>query len=388
MLRNRHAYRALGWVLATAALALGCRQASGAAADASPEAKREGSRLVLPPGSPQIASLQTAVATEDRSSAIVLNGRLVWNEDATVRVFSPFAGRVDTILAGVGERVRARDRLALIASPDFGQAQADARRASADLDLAQRSLARQRDLLDHGIVARKDVESAEADVTRARVEQQRAGARVGAYGGDTTVDQVFPLRTALGGIIVERNLTPGQEVRPDQMLANAPQLFAPLFVVTDPSRLWLLLDVPESDLQYLHTGSAVTIRARTWPPGSYHGVLTLVSGEVDPVTHTVKARGVVDNPDNKLRAELLVNVELARGKTASVAVPTGAVLLNGNAHTVFVEEAPGRYARRDVHIGAEHDGVIPILDGVRAGEKVVIGSALLLEQLFQTTSGS
>jgi cobalt-zinc-cadmium efflux system membrane fusion protein len=89
--------------------------------------------------------------------------------------------------------------------------------------------------------------------------------------------------------------------------------------------------------------------------------------------------------DAKLRAELLVTVELARGPSAGVAVPTGAVLLNGDAHAVFIEEAPGRYMRRNVRIGAEHDGVIPILDGVHAGERVVTGSALLLEQLFQTT---
>src|SRR5205807_6675935 len=118
-----------------------------------------------------------------------------------------------------------------------GQAQADARRAATDLALAERTLARQVDLLQHGVVARKEVEQAEADVARARADHQRAKVRLELYGGDTAlVDQLLPLETPLGGRIVDRSITPGQEVRPDQMLANAPQLVAPLFVVTDPSR--------------------------------------------------------------------------------------------------------------------------------------------------------
>jgi cobalt-zinc-cadmium efflux system membrane fusion protein len=161
-----------------------------------------------------------------------------------------------------------------------------------------------------------------------------------------------------------------------------------LFVVTDPSRLWVMLDVPESDLQYLQAGAPVVVRARAWPAGDFRGKLTMVAGAVDPATRTVKARAVIDNPKGTLRAELLVTVELSRAARASAAVPTGAVLLNGDKHLVFVEESPGRYLRREVRIGAEHNGVIPILDGVAPGQRVVTGSTLLLEQLFQTTAHS
>src|SRR5262249_21883955 len=210
--------------------AIGCGR-SAAGESAAPEARVDGARLQLAANSPHIPALTTAPAVSDPASAISLNGRLTWDEDATVRVFSPFAGRVVRVLSDQGNRVATGDRLALIAAPDFGQAQADARRASTDLGLAERTLARQRDLLAHGVVAQKDVEGAEADMARARAEHERAIARLSSYSDETTsVDQSFALRAPLGGEIVERNITPGQEVRPDQMLANAPQLFAPLFV--------------------------------------------------------------------------------------------------------------------------------------------------------------
>jgi cobalt-zinc-cadmium efflux system membrane fusion protein len=113
-----------------------------------------------------------------------------------------------------------------------------------------------------------------------------------------------------------------------------------------------------------------------------------VAGALDPNTRTLKVRGVVDNTDGALKAEMLVTVELVRPAAARTAVPEAAVLLNGESHYVFVEEARGRYERRAVVVGAAHDGVVPVISGLRPGERVVTGSALLLEQLFQTTAHS
>lgn len=375
-------------MLAAAGAAAGCGRAAAGEGE-SPEARVVGTQLQLPANSPHLPALTTTPAVSDPTSAILLNGRLTWDEDATVRVFSPFAGRVTRVLIDQGQRVATGDALALIAAPDFGQAQADVRRASADLDLAQHTLVRQRDLLAHGVVAQKDVEAAEADVTRAKAEHERAVARLSSYSSETTsVDQMFSLRAPLGGQVVERNITPGQEVRPDQMLANAPQLFAPLFVVTNPAQLWVMLDVPEQDLGLVHDGAPIALHAQGYPNRAFRGRVTLVAGALDPNTRTLKVRGVVDNTDGALKAEMLVTVELVRPAAARTAVPEAAVLLNGESHFVFVEQARGRYERRAVVVGAAHDGLVPVISGLRPGERVVTGSALLLEQLFQTTAHS
>jgi hypothetical protein len=65
-------------------------------------------------------------------------------------------------------------------------------------------------------------------------------------------------------------------------------------------------------------------------------------------------------------------------------VPAAAVLLEGDAHVVFVDEGHGRLRRSEVVVGGEHDGVVPIRRGLSNGEKVVTGSVLLIEQLFQS----
>src|SRR5437764_4487973 len=240
---------------------------------------------MLPESSPHIGSLAIAQVEACKGATIHLNGGSVWDDEATVRVFTPFAGRVTKISADVGQAVKQRDTLAMIASPDFGQTHADARRAESDFRLEERTLARVRELYEHGAAPKKDLEAAEADFARAQSEKTRTVGRLSLYGGSLgTIDQVCPLISPLDGVVVEKNINPGQEVRPDQMLANAPQFFSPLFVVTDPRRLWLLLDINEHQLGDVKPGQPIVIRVVAYPDQEFHGTIDLVSESLDSTT--------------------------------------------------------------------------------------------------------
>ena len=369
------------------AVTSGCRtdQATGksdATADAGPHV--HGAQLILPDTSQQIGAVSVAAVAQAGAHTRRLNGRLAWDEDVTVRVFAPFAGQVVGVQASVGQPVHAGEVLATIASPDFGQAQADARRATTDLAQADRTLARLTDLLQHGVVAQKEIEAAEADAARARAEQQRAVARLKFYGVDSAAAmQLFPLRSQIDGIVVDRTLNAGQEVRPDQMLANAPSLFAPLFVVSDPARLWVQLDLPEGDLEMMQPGTVMTVRTLAWPDRAFPGKVVLVSSSVDSTSHTVKVRGTVDNPARLLRAGMLVTVDVPDMRRREPTIPSAAVLQVGDKEIVFVEESRGHFRRTEVTVGAQYDGAVPVLSGLKSGDRVVTAGSLLLEQLFQ-----
>src|SRR5207302_7105765 len=139
------------------------------------------------------------------------------------------------------------------------------------------------------------LQAAEADLSRAASEKQRTEARLALYGNTTnSIDQLFMLKTPLDGIVVEKNINPGQEVRSDQMLANAPQFFSPLFVVTDPSRLWVLLDVSDKDLPRVRRGEPILVHAQAFPDRVFQGTIDVISDSLDPTTRTVKVRASVD----------------------------------------------------------------------------------------------
>ena len=363
-------------------LMVGCNPGKEAAE--LPEAKINGDTVIMATNSPQLAALTIEPVGVEQPSFVPLTGRLVWDEAATVRVFTPFAGIGRKLFVDLNQPVTKGMPLAEIQSPDFAQAQSDARKAASDLRRADQNLTRLRDLFEHGAAPRKDLESSEADDASAQAEKDRAERRLAIYGATTaSTNQDFLLPSPLTGILVERNVTPGQEVRPDQMLANMPQFTAPLFVVTDPARLWIQIDATELDLPHLRPGRELTFSSRAFPDQTFTGRVDTVSEFIDPNTRTIKVRGTVDNTRRVLKAEMFVSVTLPDGKAPGASVPAKAVFLKGDKHYVFVEEQPCQFARREVQIGSEQNGRVLILAGAQLGQRVVTDGCTLLQQIFK-----
>lgn len=357
-------------VMLTTAWLVACQDKPEPAA-AAPLPIIEHQQLRYPADHPQLKLLVTASAEAVSSLAVELPARLVWNEEKTQRIYPAFAGRVARIQADVGQAVRAGQPLAELASPEFGAAQADTSRAQADARLAQQGLLRQRELFEAGVIARKDLEQAEADAARAQAEVARAQARTSLYGSSSSVNQQLGLRSDIAGSIVERNINPGQEVRPD----NATP---PLFVVSDPSSLWVLIDAQEADIRDLRVGAKVRIVVPVMADLAFEATVQAVTDQIDPSTRTIRVRAVVANPQRQLKSEMLARARYERQVGASIQVPASAVFLRGNQHYVFVQTEPGVFAPRDVtlaHEGAQHSLVS---QGLNAGEKVVVQNGLLL----------
>jgi cobalt-zinc-cadmium efflux system membrane fusion protein len=361
-------------VLIALVLLTGCTRAEERPAEVRPIV--HGQQVVFPGGSPAIQRIAVERVGAPAERDVVLPGRLTWDEDRTVRVFAPFAGRITRILVHVGDRVRAGEALAQMASPEFGQAQADARKAQADLALAGKSLERARDLNGHGVMSAKDLQQAEADHAKARAEAERARERLRAYGQSADAG-TFTLTSPIAGTIVERNLNPGQEVRTD----TAAQ---PLFVVTDPTRLWVTLDATESQLAYLKPGMQLVIASNQFPDDAFAGELRQVSDFIDPASRTLKVRGDVPNPQRVLKAEMFVNARIRVPKADAPMVDARAVYLSGNRTFVFVRTGPGIFTRRAVRVASQSEGRMPVLSGLKEGDEVVVSGNLFLEQMVAT----
>jgi len=381
--RERFA-RAAVFALALALAALSSACGNGDAKSDVGRPRLENGRIVFPKDSAQLGSFATEPVRESAPQQLRLSGRLVWDENRTVRLFPPFAGRVTHILVKAGDRVKPGQTLAVLASPDFGQAQADARRAQSDFALAEKNLNRLRELYAAGVSSRKDLITAEADYARAEAELARASGKVRLYGGGgESVDQNFALTSPIQGVVVERNINPGQELRPDLQLANSPAMF----VITDPSRLWVQLDATESQLASLKRGQTVRLRSSAWPDESFEANLETISDFIDPASRTIKVRGAVVNRDKKLKGEMFVTGELPDVPRAGLQLPERALVLSGGSYYVFVEESPGRFAWSEVKIEGVRDGLAGVVSGVNLGQKVVVEGTLLLHRLYRQLAG-
>ena len=372
----RRVAREIAPLLAMAALLgfmTGCEHQADVKVDEAP--KVAGETITFAASSPALKNIVTAKVEAPRDRQLNVPGRLVWDEDRTVRVFTPFAGRVSRVVANVGDRVSKGQVLAELQSPDFAVAQADARKAQSTRLVTRASLERVKELAANGIAAGKDLLQAEADFANADAEANRAQARLKLYGNRQDVDQRFALVSPITGTVVERNINPGQELRPDQ--PGAPQ-----FVVTDPGKLWVQLDAAETDLSFLKSGTPILVMSNQYPDDTFAGELKQIADYIDPVSRTLKLRGVVANADRRLKAEMFVTARIAMPKSDYPVVPEKSVFLDGIRRFVFVKTSAQQFVRRGVKVGAEAGGLIPVLGGLKEGEEVATSGNLFLQQMI------
>jgi membrane fusion protein, heavy metal efflux system len=343
-----------------------------------PQPILQGNQLRFPVGHPQLALIGITAAAPGRAITIELPAKLVWNEEHTQRIYPAFAGRVSAIQADVGQAVKPGSPLAQLASPDFGAAQADTAKALVDVQLTQKALRRQQELFDNGIIARKDLEQSQADAARAVAESERAAARTQLYGAGAGVTQALGLKSTISGIVVERNLNPGQELRPDQSGPGVPALF----VVSDPTSLWVQIDARDSEAGTLRVGTSFELTIAALPGQKFEGKVTAAADFIDPTTRTIKVRGVIANPERRLKAEMLATALVQRQLGNGVVVPASAVILRGTKQYVFVQIQPGVFEPREVQRGYDGPKEVVISRGLEVGEQVVSENTLLLGRQF------
>ncbi|XYJ90170.1 Multidrug efflux pump subunit AcrA (membrane-fusion protein) [Cupriavidus necator] len=369
--------------LSLCALALAaCGKSEAPKADDDP--KVSGNTIQFPASVKTLPGIAGEAARTGGERMLSLPGRLVWNEDKTVRVSTPFAGRVTEILVQPGATVKAGQPLASLTSPDFGVAQADARKAAADSAVAAKALARQRELYGAGIIAQKELEQAQADAARAAADLQRTqaalaqyGAAAGGAGASGIVNQRFPLRSPIDGLVVERNINLGMELRPDQPPA------APLFLVTDPTTLWAQVDAGEADLSLFKPGVDVQLTTAAWPGETFSGTVVKIADYVDPTARSIKVRLNVPNPERRLKAEMFVTAKLPAASFKGIAVPSKAVFLADNRNYVFVRTTANTFERRLVRVGVTLPGTTELLEGVKDGETVITDGNLYLQDILR-----
>ncbi len=373
-------YTAMGGLAAIVLVAYALLNQEAPAKPPIPEPIVQGQQLRFPAGHPQLTLLGTIEAKTAESITIELPARLVWNEERTQRIYPAFAGRVLSLNADIGQSVNAGQVLATLASPEFGAAQADTAKAMADAQVADRALARHQTLFEADVISRKELDATEADALRAKAELARAQARTRMYGSAASnVNQQLGLAATVKGVVVERNLSAGQEVRPDQGGPGNPALF----VVSDPSVLWVQIDAREADIASLQPGTTIALALPNYPDQSFEAKIAATGDFIDSGTRAIKVRAVIDNAKRMLKAEMLGTARIQRELAAGVLVPASAVQLRGVEHWAYVQTEAGVYEPRRVKLGYEGIKEVLIVEGVQAGELVVKDNGLLLAREFR-----
>jgi cobalt-zinc-cadmium efflux system membrane fusion protein len=326
----------------------------------------------------------TSAPVEARSAgegAIVL-GDVGVNEEAYAEISLGAPARVIRAFVSPGEKVAAGDALAELESAEIGRARAVAISAQAHAELARRSLARKRELVDEKIAARREQHEAEAAFAAADADLRAARAALSALGippGDTGEGARVTLRAPIAGSVLERNLSPGQTSESGQAL----------FRIGELTQLWLSVHAFERDALRVRVGSRARVSFAALPGKSLEGRVTLVGSQVDASSRTVPIRIEIENPDGTLRPGMSASAWLGLGAEGAelLAVPGAAMQRTPEGWCVFLPRGDGRFERRVVGRGRDLGGEVEVLSGLTAGEVVVVDGAFLLKAEVEKTRG-
>ena len=234
---------------------------------------------------------------------------------------------------------------------------------------------------DAGVIPGKDFESAEADHLQALAETQRADLRLrnlNARAG-TDSDGHFSLRSPLSGVIADRQVNPGMEVRPD--LPN------PLFIVTDPTRLWVIIDLPEHNLSKVEAGHPVAVEVDAYPDERFPATIQRIGQTVDPATRRIQVRCTLPNPERKLKPDMYARVTLlADAHRRAPRVPNSALITEGMYNFVFVENGPGVFEKRRIKLTVQDRDYSYVESGLDPGARIVAVGPLLLSAELKATN--
>jgi len=346
------------------------------------ESKAETADLFTVPQD-QLAHVQV-VAVEKASLPRVLRltGAVAYNAFKTTPVFAAIGGPVREILVTPGENVHAGQPLLTVNSPDYSLARSAYLKARTASLLADKFYTRAQDLFSHGAIAEADFQTAESTRNQALADLQSSEDALRVLGindpesleksAPKTTSQV-PVLAPVSGEVVERLVGPGQLLQ-----AGTTQVFT----ISDMSTVWVLVNVYQGDVAYVHSGDSVNITTDAYPD-TFHGKISYIAPALDPNTRTLQARIVTENPGDKLKKDMYVTATVNAGAIANaLTVPDAAVLRDTeNQPFVYVQSSAkqNEFARRLVQLGDSHGGRTQITSGVKEGERVVGDGSLFLQ---------
>ncbi len=361
----------LCWIL-TAVLISACSDSSDKPRQSVHQPKIPG-EVYLKPGSPKKAYVKTARLSLSRHPLLEpLAGKVAFNESATSRIYSPVAGRVLNVPIALGKQVTSGSVLLELDSPDVADAEADFAKAQADLVLASHAYKRQQELFAGKAVSYKELEQAQDDFNDARSEAQRTRDRLNnLHISPRQQDGRFALRSTINGVVVERNVNPGMEIRPDRD--------APLFVVSDIKTLTLLMEVFEVNLGKIKLGQKLSVSVPAYPNEQFPATVQYIAQVLNENTRTVQVRCELPNAGGRLLPGMYATINLeSEPEDKAIVIPLTAVFTEEEKDYVFIALDADHFQQRPVDIDLRLKDKAVIFHGLQPDELLVTEGALML----------
>jgi cobalt-zinc-cadmium efflux system membrane fusion protein len=307
-----------------------------------------------------------------------LSARIELDQQRVARIGATVTGRITEIDAVLGQKVKKGQRLALLSSTELGKAQSDYLKATTQVNLWRLTVQRAKRLLQNGVIANAQFQERQSVLNEAEVDQRAARDQLRVMGmsepdlkrldKQRKIHSFSPVTASIDGVVIERNVAIGQVVQPADNL----------YTVANLSHLWLVAEIPEQQAHWAREGDQVQAEVPALPGQEVRGKLIYVDDLVNPESRTVTVRMALDNPRRLFKPQMLATLKISKPGAQTLVVPGQAVVRENNKDYVFVQTAPKRFELREVRLGREKEQLMPVLEGLKAGELIVVKGAFYL----------
>ena len=314
------------------------------------------------------------IKSETLGETIALTATIQPNQERVALVAPRVEGRITSVPAKLGDKVKAGQALATMDSVAVGEAHAAWTQAQAELRIAEADFKRAESLVADEIIPRKDYLRAQAERDKASATLRNTADRLRLLGGTPNAQgrgvSSFAITSPIAGTVIERKANLGSLASPSE----------PIFTVADLSRVWIQAALPEAALAKVRVGANAKVTVPAYPSEVFNGRVGHIGAGLDKETRTVAARIEVVNGDGRLKPEMFATatIEVAGDKRGVLSLPDEAIVLMDGKPTVFVFEQ-GAYAARLVQPGERVGGRTVLQSGIQAGEQVVTVGAYALK---------
>jgi membrane fusion protein, heavy metal efflux system len=378
----------LGLLLLVVLLTHGFGLLGGTKSAAAPDLMvRQGDKILVPEGSALRARLTVMPVSLQPVSPKLLLPAVVESDPArTAAVLAPLGGRLIALKVGLGDRVTRGQVLAVIDSPDLGQAYDDNDKAADSFKLTEKTLGRQEAQNKLGVASDRDLDQAKSDFAQAAAEYTRTQAHLKVLGASVenkpasaenkpaSTENKPASRELIVTAPVSGSVTT-LAVAAGNMINDPTQ---PLMTIADLSTIWVTALVAEKDIAAVSKNQDAQVTLAAYPDQVRQGKVLFVSDVIEPDSRRVKIRIAFANTDYALKPNMFASVVLTGRERSLVVLPSSALLMNNDRTSVFVATAPWTFERRNVDAQLEEGSSVAIRSGVNAGEQVLVKGGILL----------
>jgi len=376
---GQHLWGRLAAFAAVSALVFaGCEGPGSNAANSSSARDSSNAELFTIPQE-QMSHVQVLTVQPTKlTRSLRLTGAVAYNSFRTTPVITQVSGPVSRVVVVPGQDVHQGEPMLYVASPDYSQLRTNYLKARSAYALAQKASVRAQDLYEHHAIAEQNLEQTQSAEVQAGGDLAAAQAALKVL-GITDPDALMnappsfevPVKAPISGLVVEQDVSAGQLIQPGTTQC---------FMISDVSNVWVLVNVYQKDLPYVHVGDAVTIQTDAYPD-DFHGRISYLAASLDPNTRTLQARIETNNPGEKLKKDMYVAAIVNAGVMPNaIALPDSAVLRDSvNQPFVYAAASANQFGRRSVTLGESLNGQTEITSGLKAGDRVIGNGSLFLQ---------